>query len=173
MHPNDGRVVSNFIVQALKGEDITIYGDGAQTRSFCYVDDLIEGLVRLMRTADDFTGPVNIGNPAEFTIAELAREVVRLTGSDSQLVFRPLPADDPKQRRPDIALAQDKLRWAPKVQLAQGLAKTVDYFRERIMDEQVADLAALARRVRSRPHRSETAPVSEVYPAAQAMAESA
>jgi UDP-glucuronate decarboxylase len=171
MHPNDGRVVSNFIVQALKGEDITVYGDGTQTRSFCYVDDLIEGLIRLMRTEDAFTGPVNIGNPTEFTIAELAREVLRLTHSASALVFRPLPADDPKQRRPDIALAQEKLRWAPKIPLAQGLATTIDYFRERIVDEQVAELATLAQRARRLPPRPEMAP--EVSPAATAAAESA
>ena len=129
MHMNDGRVVSNFIVQALKGEDITIYGDGQQTRSFCYVDDLIEGFVRLMDTGDDFPGPVNIGNPGEFSMLELASKVIALTGSKSQLVRLPLPADDPKQRRPDISLAQEKLGgWAPKTQLDEGLQKTIAYF---------------------------------------------
>ena len=129
MHPNDGRVVSNFIVQALKGEDITIYGDGRQTRSFCYVDDLIEAMNRTMETADDFTGPVNIGNPGEFTMIELAEQVISLTGSKSRLVHLPLPADDPKQRRPDIALAKSALGgWEPKVPLAEGLKKTIAYF---------------------------------------------
>ncbi|MCC6247434.1 MAG: SDR family oxidoreductase [Rubrivivax sp.] len=129
MHPNDGRVVSNFIVQALKGEDITIYGDGRQTRSFCYVDDLIEAMNRTMETADDFTGPVNIGNPGEFTMIELAEQVISLTGSKSRLVHLPLPADDPKQRRPDIALAKSALGgWEPKVPLAEGLNKTIAYF---------------------------------------------
>jgi UDP-glucuronate decarboxylase len=129
MQPNDGRVVSNFVMQALKGEDITIYGDGQQTRSFCYVDDLIEAMMRTMDTPDHFTGPINIGNPQEFTMRELAQEVIRLTGSKSQLVNRPLPADDPKQRRPDIKLAQTMLQWNPTVALAQGLEKTIAYFR--------------------------------------------
>jgi len=129
MQPNDGRVVSNFVMQALRGEDITIYGDGQQTRSFCYVDDLIEAMIRTMDTPDDFTGPINIGNPQEFTMRELAHEVIRLTGSKSQLVQRPLPADDPKQRRPDIKLAQTMLKWDPTVALAQGLEKTIGYFR--------------------------------------------
>jgi UDP-glucuronate decarboxylase len=129
MHMNDGRVVSNFIVQALKGENITIYGDGNQTRSFCYVDDLIEAFIRFMDTGDDFTGPVNIGNPGEFSMLELANKVIALTGSKSQLVRQPLPADDPKQRRPDISLAQEKLGgWAPKTQLDEGLKKTIAYF---------------------------------------------
>jgi len=128
MHPNDGRVVSNFIVQALRGEDITVYGDGSQTRSFCYVDDLIDGLVRLMNT-EGLTGPVNLGNPGEFTIRELAEQVIALVGSRGKLVKRPLPADDPRQRQPDIALARAKLHWAPKVKLAEGLARTIDYFR--------------------------------------------
>jgi UDP-glucuronate decarboxylase len=132
MHPNDGRVVSNFIVQALKGEDITIYGDGSQTRSFCYVDDLIEAMVRTMGTSDEFTGPINIGNPQEFTIRELAEHVIRLTGSRSRLTFKPLPADDPKQRRPDIRLAKDTLGWAPTVDLAEGLEKTIEYFRGKL-----------------------------------------
>ncbi|MCF7817189.1 MAG: SDR family oxidoreductase [Kiritimatiellales bacterium] len=128
MHPNDGRVVSNFIMQALRGENITIYGDGSQTRSFCYVSDLIEGWIRLMATGDDVTGPINIGNPGEFTMIELAENVIELTGSKSKLVFEPLPADDPKQRKPDITLAKEKLGWEPKVQLREGLAKTIEYF---------------------------------------------
>jgi len=130
MHPSDGRVVSNFIVQALHDQPITIYGDGQQTRSFCYIDDLVEALVRMMGSADDFTGPVNVGNPGEFTILELAEHVLRLTGSKSPLVFRPLPADDPRQRRPDISLARTTLGWEPKVQLADGLRETIAYFRE-------------------------------------------
>lgn len=128
MHPNDGRVVSNFIVQALKGESITIYGDGRQTRSFCYVDDLIEGFVRLMNSEPGFTGPVNLGNPGEFTIRQLAEIVIELTGSKSTLVERPLPSDDPMQRRPDISLAQSKLGWTPQIALRQGLEKTIAYF---------------------------------------------
>jgi UDP-glucuronate decarboxylase len=130
MHPSDGRVVSNFIVQALRNEPITIYGDGQQTRSFCYVDDLVEALLRMMGSPDEFTGPVNIGNPSEFTILELAEQVLRLTGSKSQLVFKPLPADDPRQRRPDIALARTTLGWEPKVQLGDGLRETIAYFRK-------------------------------------------
>ncbi|MBI3901571.1 MAG: SDR family oxidoreductase [Nitrosomonadales bacterium] len=129
MHPNDGRVVSNFIVQALKGEDITIYGDGQQTRSFCYVDDMIEGFVRLMNSADDLTGPVNLGNPGEYTMLELAEMTLKLTKSSSQLIFKPLPQDDPRQRQPDISLASSTLGWAPKVGLEDGLKETVDYFR--------------------------------------------
>lgn len=128
MHPNDGRVVSNFIVQSLKGDPITIYGDGSQTRSFCYVDDLIEAFIRLMNSPDDFTGPVNLGNPGEFTILELAREVIEKTGSDAALEFLPLPQDDPMQRRPDIKLAQDVLRWNPEISLAAGLEKTIAHF---------------------------------------------
>ena len=129
MHPNDGRVVSNFIVQALRGEPITIYGEGQQTRSFCYVDDLIEGMLRLMGTEEGFAGPVNLGNPGEFTIRQLAERVIGLTGSGSKLVFKPLPADDPVQRQPDIQLAQDKLGgWKPQVKLDDGLAKTISYF---------------------------------------------
>src|SRR5580704_11524224 len=124
MHPNDGRVVSNFVVQALLGEDITIYGDGTQTRSFCYVDDLIEAMIRLMATGDDVTGPINIGNPAEFTIHELAQQVLQLTGSGSSLVFKPLPQDDPRQRQPDIGLARQILRWEPVTVLADGLEQT-------------------------------------------------
>jgi UDP-glucuronate decarboxylase len=129
MHPNDGRVVSNFIVQALKGEDITIYGDGLQTRSFCYVDDLIEGMIRLMDSAEDVTGPINVGNPSEFTMIELAENVLRLTGSKSKLIKMPLPADDPKQRKPDITKAKSVLGWEPKVQLEDGLKETIGYFR--------------------------------------------
>ncbi|MDG5469937.1 SDR family oxidoreductase [Deltaproteobacteria bacterium IMCC39524] len=128
MHINDGRVVSNFIVQALRGEDITIYGDGYQTRSFCYCDDLIEGFVRLMDTPDAFTGPVNLGNPHEFTIRELAEIVVEMVNSKSDIVFNPLPSDDPKQRQPDITLAQQELSWEPTVQLSEGLAETISYF---------------------------------------------
>ena len=130
MHPNDGRVVSNFIVQALKNENITIYGDGSQTRSFCYVDDLIEGFVRMMATQQGVTGPINLGNPGEFTMLELAEKVIHLTQSKSQLVFMPLPADDPKQRKPDITLANDKLAWQPTVQLDDGLKETIAYFRK-------------------------------------------
>lgn len=129
MHPNDGRVVSNFIVQALKGEDITVYGEGLQTRSFCYVDDLVEGLIRLMNTEDRVTGPVNIGNPGEFTILDLARQVIELTGSKSRIVFRPLPSDDPTQRCPDISLARAELGWEPTVALRQGLERTIAYFK--------------------------------------------
>lgn len=128
MHPNDGRVVSNFIVQALNNQDITLFGDGSQTRSFCYVDDLIEGMVRLMNTGDDVTGPINVGNPGEFTIRELAEKVIELTGSKSKLVFKPLPQDDPKQRKPDITLAKQVLGWEPKIPLAEGLKKTIAYF---------------------------------------------
>jgi UDP-glucuronate decarboxylase len=130
MHPNDGRVVSNFIVQALKGDPITIYGKGNQTRSFCYVEDLIEALVRLMGTEDAFTGPVNLGNPTEFTILELAKKVLALTGSSSELVFRPLPEDDPMQRKPDIALAARELGWNPAITVEEGLKKTISYFRD-------------------------------------------
>jgi UDP-glucuronate decarboxylase len=129
MHPNDGRVVSNFIVQALKGEPITVFGDGSQTRSFCYVDDLVDGLVGLMASPDDFTGPVNLGNPTESTILELAREVLAQTGSKSKIAHKPLPSDDPKQRQPDIALAKSALGWIPSVPLKTGLEKTIDYFR--------------------------------------------
>ena len=130
MHPNDGRVVSNFIVQALKGEDITIYGSGEQTRSFCYVDDLIDGFVRLMNTTPDVTGPINLGNPGEFTMLELAENVLRLVGSKSKLTFKPLPQDDPRQRQPNITLAREKLDWQPKVNLEDGLKETIDYFRK-------------------------------------------
>ncbi len=128
MHPNDGRVVSNFIVQALQNKPITIYGDGSQTRSFCYVDDLIDGLIRLMDSDDDFTGPVNLGNPAEFTILQLAEKIIEITGSRSKLKFEPLPQDDPRQRRPDITLAGQKLQWKPLTPLEEGLQKTIAYF---------------------------------------------
>ena len=129
MHPNDGRVVSNFIVQALKGENITIYGDGMQTRAFCYVDDLLNGWLRLMdHTPDDFTGPVNLGNPVETPVKHLAEKILKLVNGKSKLVFQPLPADDPMQRCPDISLARDKLQWEPKVDLETGLLKTIDFF---------------------------------------------
>ncbi|MCB4365306.1 SDR family oxidoreductase [Hydrogenophaga taeniospiralis] len=134
MHPNDGRVVSNFIVQALRGEDITIYGDGSQTRSFCYVDDLIEGFTRLMASDAGVTGPVNMGNPHEFTIRELAEAVLKKVGGGSRLVFKPLPQDDPKQRQPDITLARSVLNWEPQVQLDAGLDKTIHYFRRRLAE---------------------------------------
>ena len=127
MHPNDGRVVSNFIIQALKGEDITIYGDGSQSRSFCYVDELIDGFIRLM-ASDEFTGPVNLGNPVEFTIKELAEKIIKMTNSKSKLTLNPLPQDDPKQRQPDITLAKKELNWEPKIKLEQGLTKTIRYF---------------------------------------------
>ena len=130
MHPNDGRVVSNFIVQALQGEPITVYGDGSQSRSFCYVDDLIEAFVRLMDTNDDFTGPVNMGNPGEFTILELAQQVIKLTGSISEIIFEQLPSDDPRQRQPDISLAREKLNWEPGIELEAGLKPTINYFSE-------------------------------------------
>jgi len=128
MHPHDGRVVSNFIMQALQNEDITIYGDGQQTRSFQYVDDLVEGMIRMMASRDDFTGPVNIGNPNEFTILELANKVIELTGSKSKIIRMPLPSDDPMQRQPNICLAKKELVWEPKVQLEEGLKKTIAYF---------------------------------------------
>lgn len=128
MHPNDGRVVSNFIVQALKGEDITVYGKGDQTRSFCYCDDLVDGMVRLMNSGNDITGPINIGNPGEFTILELAQKVIELTNSKSKIIYMPLPQDDPMQRKPVIDLAREKLDWEPKVQLEEGLKKTIGYF---------------------------------------------
>jgi UDP-glucuronate decarboxylase len=131
MHPHDGRVVSNFIMQALRGEKLTLYGKGDQTRSFCYVDDLIDGMVRLMEQ-DDIIGPVNIGNPGEFTIKELAEQVIKLTGSKSGIVYKPLPSDDPRQRCPDITLAKKKLNWQPKIKLAEGLKKTIEYFRATI-----------------------------------------
>ena len=128
MHPRDGRVVSNFIMQALNNEDITVYGDGSQTRSFCFVDDMIEGFIRMMDTSDEFTGPVNIGNPGEFTILELASKVIEFTGSSSKIIHQPLPADDPLKRKPDISLARKKLNWEPKTKLDDGLRKTIEYF---------------------------------------------
>ena len=135
MHPNDGRVVSNFIVQALKGEDITMYGDGTQTRSFCYVDDLVRGMMAMMATADDVTGPINLGNPGEFSMLELAEVVIDLTAAKSQLKFLPLPQDDPRQRQPDITRARDQLGWDATVQLRDGLVKTIAYFRELLAPE--------------------------------------
>jgi UDP-glucuronate decarboxylase len=135
MHPNDGRVVSNFIIQALRGEPLTVYGQGQQTRSFCYVDDLVEAFLRLMKTPDDFTGPVNTGNPGEFTILELAQMVIEYTGSKSVIEYRPLPQDDPKQRRPDITLAKAKLGWEPTVPLTEGLKKTVAYFENMLRNQ--------------------------------------
>jgi UDP-glucuronate decarboxylase len=177
MHQNDGRVVSNFIVQALKGEDITIHGDGAQTRSFCYVDDLVEAMIRLMQTEDEFTGPVNIGNPGELTILELASEVLRLTGSQSQLALKPVPIDDPRQRKPDIALARQKLRWEPRTPLAQGLEATIACFRERVLALQIAELAALARlgRRQRAPIETPVEPAADplAKPIAESLAESA
>ena len=137
MHPNDGRVVSNFVVQALQNKDITVYGDGSQTRSFCYVDDLIDGLVRLMETSDDVVGPLNLGNPEEFSVRELAETIIALIGSSSRIVHRPLPEDDPKQRRPDISKAQAILHWQPKTSLRDGLMKVVVYF-ERLLSGQEA-----------------------------------
>jgi UDP-glucuronate decarboxylase len=137
MHPNDGRVVSNFIVQALLGRDITVYGDGSQTRSFCYVDDLIDGLVRLMATRAEVTGPVNIGNPSEFSMLELAKMVIDLTGSHSHIVHRPRPQDDPEQRRPDISRAQDLLDWKPRTMLRDGLARTIAYFDQLLSDQKL------------------------------------
>ena len=137
MHPNDGRVVSNFIVQALQNKDITVYGDGSQTRSFCYVDDLIQGMFKMMETEDDFTGPVNLGNPQEFSVLELAEKVIDLTNSRSKIVFKPLPPDDPKRRRPDITLAKKKLNWEPKMPLEEGLKKTIEYFDELLREGRV------------------------------------
>jgi UDP-glucuronate decarboxylase len=134
MHPNDGRVVSNFIVQALLGRDITVYGDGTQTRSFCYVDDLIDGLIRLMGTKDEVTGPINIGNPTEFSMLQLASTVIDMTGSRSRVVHRPLPENDPRQRRPDISRAQEVLSWSPRTQLKEGLVRTIAYF-EKLLSE--------------------------------------
>ena len=135
MHPNDGRVVSNFIVQALLGRDITIYGEGSQTRSFCYVDDLVDGLIRLMGTSHDVTGPVNIGNPDEFSILELASTVISLTGSSSKIIHKPLPQDDPRQRRPDISMADKELSWAPRTKLKEGLVQTIAYFDNLLSDQ--------------------------------------
>lgn len=145
MHPDDGRVVSNFIMQALTNQDITIYGDGKQTRSFCYVDDLIEVIIRMMASPSDFTGPVNIGNPGEFTMIELAEMVIDLTNSKSKLVFCDLPADDPKQRRPDISRAKEKLDWEPRIPLKEGLVKTIDYFDSLIKSNEMPMNIAAAR----------------------------
>jgi len=128
MHPNDGRVVSNFIMQSLRDEEITVYGDGSQSRSFCYVDNLVDGLIRLMNSHDGFTGPVNLGNPVEFTILELAEKIVAMTGSKSKISFKPLPSDDPRQRQPDVTLANEKLGWNPDIKLEEGLKKTIEYF---------------------------------------------
>ncbi|HEX3484751.1 MAG TPA: NAD-dependent epimerase/dehydratase family protein, partial [Micropepsaceae bacterium] len=135
MHPNDGRVVSNFIVQALKGEPITLFGEGTQTRSFCYVDDLVEALIRLMNSPADLTGPVNLGNPKEFSVRELAENVIRLTGTRSRIELRPLPVDDPQQRQPEIALARKALNWSPKIELEEGLKATIAYFRDFLAKE--------------------------------------
>jgi UDP-glucuronate decarboxylase len=137
MHPNDGRVVSNFIVQALLGRDITIYGDGKQTRAFCYVDDLIDGLARLMQSTDEITGPINLGNPQEFTMLDLAAAVIDLTGTGSKIIHRPLPKDDPRQRNPDISKARKILKWEPRTPLKEGLAKTISYFDELLKDETI------------------------------------
>jgi len=140
MHPNDGRVVSNFIMQALRNQDITVYGEGTQTRAFCYVDDLVDGLIGLMDTSDNVTGPVNLGNPVEFTIRQLAELTIELTGSSSKIVHRPLPEDDPKQRRPDISLAQELLAWTPRVQLRDGLIKTIAYFEQLLRSPSKSDV---------------------------------
>jgi UDP-glucuronate decarboxylase len=148
MHPNDGRVVSNFIVQALRGDAITIYGEGQQTRSFCYVDDLIDGLVKLMNSPDDVTGPVNLGNPREFSIRELADQVISLTKSRSTLEFKPLPSDDPVQRQPDISVARKLLHWSPSVPLEAGLQKTIRYFRELLAHTKVEETVQPAQPLR-------------------------
>ncbi|MBU4101608.1 MAG: SDR family oxidoreductase [Proteobacteria bacterium] len=139
MHPNDGRVVSNFIVQALSNKDITVFGDGSQTRSFCYVDDLITGLIKMMNSPDEFVGPVNLGNPDEFSVLELAKKITELTGSKSKIVFRPLPQDDPLQRQPDISMAKEKLDWQPVIKLDDGLKKTVEYFDKILTNENTAN----------------------------------
>jgi UDP-glucuronate decarboxylase len=140
MHPNDGRVVSNFVIQALRGRDITIYGDGSQTRSFCYVDDLIDGLVRLMASPDSVVGPINIGNPVEFSMLQLAQTVLDLTGSQSKIIHQPLPQDDPRQRQPNIEKAQEKLNWKPAVPLKEGLTKTIAYFEDLIREPEIAGI---------------------------------
>ena len=149
MHPNDGRVVSNFIVQALLGRDITVYGEGLQTRSFCYVDDLIDGLIKLMATGESVTGPINIGNPGEFSILQLATMVVDMTGSRSRTVHRPLPQNDPRQRRPDISRAQELLSWQPRTPLKEGLIRTIAYFEKLLSDNRVREslVAELSKRV--------------------------
>ncbi len=135
MQPDDGRVISNFIVQALKNKDITIYGDGTQTRSFCYIDDLVEGIIKMMNSGDDFVGPINLGNPNEFTILELAKKIIKLTNSKSKIIYNSLPEDDPKQRQPNIELAQKELKWEPKIQLNEGLKKTINYFERLLSNE--------------------------------------
>jgi UDP-glucuronate decarboxylase len=137
MHPNDGRVVSNFIVQALIGRDITVYGDGSQTRSFCYVDDLLDAMIRMMGTPASITGPINIGNPEEFTILQLASQIIEITGSRSKVVHRPMPQDDPRQRRPDISKAQEVLSWSPRTRLKEGLVRTIGYFEETLRNDSV------------------------------------
>src|SRR5690349_13718964 len=147
MHPHDGRVVSNFIVQALSNQDITIYGEGNQTRSFCYVDDLVDGFLRLMGTSLDVAGPINLGNPAEFTIRELAELVIKLTGSSSKMIFRPLPQDDPRQRCPDISQARELLGWKPTVALRDGLVKTISYFDELLSRDKPATSPAVLQSV--------------------------
>jgi UDP-glucuronate decarboxylase len=149
MHPNDGRVVSNFVVQALQNQDITVYGEGQQTRSFCYVDDLVDGLMRLMETGAEVTGPVNLGNPAEFTIRQLAETVIMLTGASSKIVYRPLPQDDPRQRQPDITLAKKLLDWSPRVKLQEGLIKTIAYFDELLRSASKSERAVMAPAVAS------------------------
>ncbi len=155
MHPDDGRVVSNFIVQALKGEPITIYGDGTQTRSFCYVDDLVEGFIRLMNSAKDITGPINLGNPAEFTVRDLATKVIEMTGSKSKIIYLDLPTDDPTRRRPDISRAKAELGWQPVVPLEMGLQMTIDYFEK--------ELSVAAKAVMSKPHQADITPVITVH----------
>ena len=137
MHPNDGRVVSNFIIQALLDRDLTVYGDGTQTRSFCYVDDLVDGLIKLMATKDQVTGPINIGNPGEFSMLQLADMIIEMVGSRSRIVHRPLPENDPRQRRPDISRAQEILSWAPRTQLKEGLGRTISYFEDLLRQEGV------------------------------------
>jgi UDP-glucuronate decarboxylase len=152
MHPNDGRVVSNFVVQALKDENITIYGNGAQTRSFCYVDDLIEGMIRMMNSRDNFTGPVNLGNPGEFTISELAKRVIELTGSNSKIIYMPLPEDDPLKRKPNIDLAIEELGWRPEIMLDDGLKHTIKYFKHLLENEESIRLVPLKRKIPVRLH---------------------
>lgn len=137
MHPDDGRVISNFVIQALKNEDVTIYGDGSQSRSFCYVDDMVQGLLLMMDTSFDFPGPLNLGNPGEYTIGELAEKIIALAGSSSKIIYRPLPEDDPRRRRPDIALAREKLGWQPAVELEEGLKKTIAYFEKTLSEPAV------------------------------------
>ena len=158
MHPNDGRVVSNFIVQALLCQDITVYGEGQQTRSFCYVDDLIDGLIRLMATDESVTGPINIGNPSEFSVLQLATMVVDMTGSRSRIIHMPLPQDDPQQRRPHISRAQDLLSWQPRTPLKEGLIHTIAYFEKLLSDNSIRDsiLAELSKSVQAKKYGNET-----------------